>query len=114
MRHLKTLVVTKHATRPSILNWQVLTVDNVETAIEKFQQDTYHVLAISENINETDSNKLKKIITMLSPEAIILDYKDEGILSDEVKTAYWSKNKPGMQRRYLDNAFDIKLACSLH
>lgn len=114
MRHLKTLVVTESTTMPKILNWQVSTVSNVETAIEKLHQQPYNVLAISEEINEIDRNKLKKIITVLFPEAIVVTYKEETTLSENVKKAYWSKNKPGAQRNYLDNSFEIKLACSLN
>ncbi|WP_028891957.1 hypothetical protein [Tenacibaculum sp. 47A_GOM-205m] len=114
MRHLKTLVVTKNTTMPKILNWQVSTVSNVETAIEKLYQQSYSVLAISEGINEIDRNKLKKIITVLFPEAIVVVYKNETTLSENVKKAYWSKNKPGAQRNYLDNSFEIKLAYSLN
>ncbi|TDQ25561.1 hypothetical protein [Tenacibaculum caenipelagi] len=114
MRHLKTLVVTKNTTMPKILNWQVSTVSNVETAIEKLYQQTYKVLAISKDTKEIDKNKLQKIITVLFPEAIIVEYKDEAALSKSVKQGYWSKNKPEMKRNYLDNSFEMKLSCSLN
>ncbi|WP_428740352.1 hypothetical protein [Tenacibaculum sp.] len=114
MRHLKTLVVTKNTTMPKILNWQVSTVSNVETAIEKLYQQPYKVLAISKDTKDIDKNKLQKIITVLFPESIIVEYKDEAALSESVKQGYWSKNKPEMQRNYLDNSFEMKLACSLN
>ena len=114
MRHLNALVVTQNTTMAKILNWQVSTVTNVETAIEKLHQQAYKVLAISKDIKEIDKNKLQKIITVLFPEAIIVEYKDETTLSESVKQGYWSKNKPGIQRNYLDNSFEMKLACSLN
>jgi len=45
MRHLKTLVVSQNASMPKILNWQVSTVPNVETAIEKLYQQIYNVFS---------------------------------------------------------------------
>lgn len=52
MRHLNALVVTQNTTMTKILNWQVSTVTNVETAIEKLYQQAYKVLAISKDTNE--------------------------------------------------------------
>ncbi|AZJ31663.1 hypothetical protein SAMN05444344_2401 [Tenacibaculum mesophilum] len=114
MRHLKTLVVTKNTTKPKILNWQVSTVPDVETAIEKLHQQIYKVLAISKDTKEVEKNKLQKIITVLFPEAIIVEYKDETALSESVKQGYWSKNKPEIQRNYFDNSFEMELAASLN
>ncbi|MDO6675673.1 hypothetical protein Q4517_08920 [Tenacibaculum sp. 1_MG-2023] len=113
MRHLKTLVVTKNTTMPKILNWQVSTVPNVETAIEKLYQQAYKVLAISKDTNEIDKNKLQKIITVLFPNAILVEFRNESTLSESVKSVYWTKNKPQLQRSYLDNSFEIELANSL-
>lgn len=113
MRHLKTLVVSQNTTVPKILNWQVSTVPNIETAIEKLYQQTYNVLAISKDTSEIDKSKLQKIITVLFPNAIIVEFTNESKLSKSVKNGYWSKNKPKLQRSYLDNSFDIELASSL-
>lgn len=113
MRHLKTLVVCQNTTAPKILNWQVSTVPNVETAIEKLYQQTYKVLAISKDTNEIDKKKLQKIITVLFPHAILVEFSNESALSNSVKNGYWSKNRPKLQRSYLDNSFDIELASSL-
>ena len=113
MRHLKTLVVTENTTVPKILNWQVSTVPNVETAIEKLYQQAYNVLAISKETNEIDKKKLQKIITVLFPNAILVEFSNESTLSESVKSGYWTKNKPQLQRSYLDNSFDIELASSL-
>ncbi|MDE1206751.1 hypothetical protein [Tenacibaculum larymnensis] len=113
MRHLNALVVTQNTTMAKILNWQVSTVTNVETAIEKLHQQAYKVLAVSKDTNEIDKNKLQKIITVLFPSAILVEFSNESTLSESVKNGYWSKNKPQLQRSYLDNSFDIELASSL-
>jgi len=113
MRHLKTLVVAQNTTVPKILNWQVSTVPNIETAIEKLYQQTYNVLAVSKETKEVDKNKLQKIITVLFPTTILVEFNNEPTLSESVKNGYWSKNKPQLQRSYLDNSFDIELASSL-
>ncbi|WP_440121610.1 hypothetical protein [Tenacibaculum sp. Ill] len=113
MRHLNALVVTQNTTMAKILNWQVSTVTNVETAIEKLHQQTYNVLAISKETKEVDKNKLQKIITVLFPNAILVEFNNESTLSESVKNGYWSKNKPQLKRSYLDNSFDIELASSL-
>ncbi|CAM1362164.1 conserved hypothetical protein [Tenacibaculum sediminilitoris] len=113
MRHLKTLVVTKNITAPKILNWEVSAVNNIETAIEKLYQQAYNVLAISKETEEINKSKLRKIITVLFPNTILVEFREISKLSESVKNGYWSKNKPELQRSYLDNSFDIELASSL-
>lgn len=113
MRHLKSLVVTTNTAMPKILNWQVSTVPNVETAIEKLYQQAYKVIAVSKETNEIDKSKLQKIITVLFPNTVLVEFGSESTLAENVKKGYWSKNKPQLQRSYIDNSFDIELASSL-
>ncbi len=114
MKHLEVLVVTKNTTLPRILNWKVSTVNNVETAIEKLQQRPYKVVAISDKIDKTDKIKLQQLAPVLFNNVLLVDYSEEANLSDKVKSAYWSKNKPGVRRNFLDNSFEIKLANSIN
>ncbi len=114
MRHLKTLVLTQSATLPKVLNWEVLKVANVETAIEKLHQNTYQVVAISKDLDSKNQNKLDKIVSLLFPEVIVVKYESAETLSKNIKQAYWSKNKPTLKRSYLDNSFEIQLANKLN
>ena len=114
MKHLEVLVVTKNTTDLKVLNWKVSTVTNVETAIEKLQNRPYQVVAISNDISKTDRAKLDQIVALLFTNTILVAYTNETTLAEQVKSAYWSKNKPGASRNYLDNSFEIKLACSLN
>lgn len=114
MRHLEVLVITKDTTTPKILNWKVSTVNNVETAIEKLQAQPYAILAISNTIDEIDKIKVQQIAPVLSKQIIVVSYNIDSLLSEIVKTAYWSKNKPDVAREYLDNAFELQLANSLN
>ncbi|AUC81420.1 hypothetical protein [Lacinutrix sp. Bg11-31] len=114
MKHLEVLVVTKYTTTQRILNWQVFTVDTIETAIEKLQQQPYKVVAISHNFNEVDKRKLNQILSILDNTIILVEYNNDKSLSETVKASYWPKNKPGAERNYLDNWFEIKLANSIH
>jgi hypothetical protein len=113
MRHLEVLVFTKSTTTPSVLNWKVTTVNEMETVIEKLQQRPYKVVAISKDMSDTDKLKLRRLASVLFNQLILVDYDDEATLADTVKTAYWSKNKPDAARHYLDNAFELKLANSI-
>ena len=70
-------------------------------------------LAISKETKEVDKNKLQKINTVSFPNAILVEFNNESKLSKSVKNGYWSKNRPKLQRSYLDNSFDIELASSL-
>ncbi|WP_034045510.1 hypothetical protein [Wocania ichthyoenteri] len=110
MRHLEALVLTNSTTIPRILNWKVSTVSNVETIIEKLQQRPYKVLVISTEISESDKKKLYRLTSVLFENIILVEYTDDSNLEEAVKTAYWSNNKPGNSRNYLDNSFEIKLA----
>lgn len=114
MKHLEVLVITKNTTIPKILNWKVSTINNVETAIEKLQVQPYAILAISNTIDEIDKVKVQQIAPVLSKHTIVVDYTSDNLLSEIVKTAYWSKNKPDATRAYLDNAFELQLANSLN
>ncbi|MDG5491581.1 hypothetical protein [Psychroserpens sp. SPM9] len=114
MRHLEVLVFTKNTTTPNILNWNVSTVTDVETAIEKLQQRPYKVVAISEAMSNSDKMKLNRLISIISDTMIVVNYNEGTDLAQKVKTAYWSKNKPGAARQYLDNAFEIQLANSIY
>ena len=113
MKHLDLLVVTKNTNVPRILNWKVSTVNQVETAIENLQQKPYKVVAISTDITESDKKKLYRLSSVLFDDVILVEYTDDSTLEEAVKTAYWSKNKPGLERNYLDNSFEIKLANSI-
>ncbi len=110
MRHLEVLVVSKDTTIPRILNWKVSTVDTIEMAIEKIQQRPYNVVAISNKFNRIDKVKLSQVVSVLSDNAILVEYTDNKILAETVKAAYWRANKPSSQSNYLDNSFEITLA----
>jgi hypothetical protein len=114
MRHLEVLVFTKNTTTVRILNWQVSIVNNVETAIEKLQQRPYKVLAISKQISELETIKLQQLAPVLFNNVIVVEYAEDSTLEEKIKTAYWSKNSPRVERVYLDNSFAIKLANSLN
>lgn len=114
MRHLEVLVFTKNTTTPRILNWKVSTANNVETAIEKLQQRPFKVVAISSDISDSDKMKLNRLASILFDAIIMVEYSNETDLAKKVKTAYWSKNKPGYANTYLDNSFEIKLANSIN
>ena len=114
MKHLEVLVVTEKTIISKILNWKMDTVKCVESAIEKLHQCPYKVVAVSNDIKEIDKLKLAQIISVLFNEVIFVTYNEELSLSETVKSAYWSKNKPRVNRTYLDNSFEIKLANSLN
>ncbi|MBJ6366734.1 hypothetical protein [Snuella sedimenti] len=114
MRHLEVMVVTEQTTAQNILNWKVTTVTNVETAIERLQQRPYKVVAISDTIPKTEKSKLHQITAVLYDDTIIVEFGNDTPLAETVKKAYWSKNKPGSQRHYLDNSFEIQLANSIN
>ncbi|WP_225036964.1 hypothetical protein [Winogradskyella sp. SM1960] len=114
MRHLKVLVVTRDTTIPKVLNWKVSTVNAVEIAIEKLQQQAYNVVAISNTFNIEDKSKLSQVISILYDDATLVEYTDNKTISETVKTSYWRKNKPNTQSNYLDNSFEIKLANSIN
>lgn len=114
MKHSEVLVVTENTTTPKILNWKVSTVNNVETAIEKLQNQSFKVVAISTNMSQIDKNKLQQMVAILFTNVVYVEYQDEEAIAHIVNTAYWAKNKPNFKRRYLDNSFEIKLAYSLN
>ncbi|MEW4924632.1 hypothetical protein [Algibacter sp. 2305UL17-15] len=114
MRHLEVLVLTNSTKVPRILNWKVSTVSNVEIAIEKLQERPYKVVAISTEIAESDKLKLYRLASVLFDNQILVEYTDDSTLEETVKSAYWSKNKPGNASHYLDNSFEIKLANSIN
>ncbi|WP_162880258.1 hypothetical protein [Mariniflexile rhizosphaerae] len=114
MKHSEVLVVTENTTTPKILNWKVSTVNNVETAIEKLQNQSFKVVAISTNMSQIDKNKLQQMVAILSTNVVYVEYPDEERIAHIVNAAYWAKNKPNFKRRYLDNSFEIKLAYSLN
>jgi len=114
MKHLEVLVVTKKTTSVRILNWKVSTVTDAETAIETLQHHPFQVVAISHSISELDRNKLIQLAPVLFSSAILMEFKDENNLSEQVKTAYWSKRRPDSKRNYLDNSFEITLAHSIN
>jgi DNA-binding NtrC family response regulator len=113
MRHLEVLVVTEKTTETRVLNWKVSTVTDVETAIENVQQRPYQVVAISNTISEMNRTKLHLILPVLSNDILVVDYTADANVSEIVKNAYWSKNKPHATRNYLDNSFEMTLANSL-
>lgn len=113
MKHLEVLIITENNTRPKILNWKVSIVNNIETAIEKLQQQSYKVIVISNSFNKMDKKKLRQITTFYN-DVILVDYNDNKNLAEIVKRAYWLRNKPDNKSNYLDNSFEIKLANSLN
>lgn len=113
MRHLEVLVFTENTTLPKILNWNVSTVNNVETAIEKLQQRPYKVVAISKDMPKTDQLKLRRLTSLLFDTVILVEYTNDSMLADTVTRAYWSRNKPNTERNYLDNSFEMRLANSI-
>lgn len=114
MRHLEVLVVTPKTTIPKVLNWKVTMVNTAEIAIEKIQQKPYQVIAISSKVNEFENNKLNQIAKLLSKDILVVNFDDVANLSNTIKRAYWTKNKPNTTGNYLDNSFEIKLANSIH
>ncbi|ALJ04151.1 hypothetical protein APS56_02845 [Pseudalgibacter alginicilyticus] len=114
MKHLEVLVVAKHTGIPKILNWKVTVENRVETVVEKLYQIPYKVVAISDELADTDKLKLIKIISLLFNELIWLTYHDKTALAETVKTAYWTKKRPSSNQNYLDNLIEIKLAHNLN
>ena len=113
MKHLEVLIITKNNTAPKILNWKVSIVNNIETAIEKLQEQPYKVVVISNSFNKRDKNMLRQIIIFFN-DVIFVDYNDNKNLTETVKRAYWLKNKPGIKSNYLDISFEIRLLNSLN
>lgn len=114
MRHLEVLVVTEKTTKVKVLNWKVSVVNNVEIAIEKLQQRSYKVVAISDEISKTDKSKLQQIINVLFENITVIVYNNDETLAKMIKNAYWNKYRPNVDNKYLDNAFEIQLAYKLN
>jgi|SRR5690554_2252328 len=114
MRHQNVLVFTNSTTDLRILNWNVSTVNHIETAIEALQLQPYKVVAMSKEISKTDQLKLRALASILCSEVILVAYTDEASLSETVISAYKSQKKPRNTINYLDNSFEIALANSLN
>ncbi|MFV0540093.1 MAG: hypothetical protein ACK5MZ_02510 [Aestuariibaculum sp.] len=114
MNTLKVLVVANQNVNVKILNWKIDKVVNVETALTILQQHDYKIIAVSTDIAEIEINKLRTIANLFNHNVSVVCFSNEEELATNVKQAFRSQKKAALNHRFLDNAFEMELACKIN
>lgn len=81
---------------PHFLNnatqWDVVTANSAEAAIEKFHQSDFDAVVFI-NLAATDAIKLKKIFMFQKPDIVVLQNNDDVALEDRLKEALQKKEQ---------------------
>jgi len=66
--------------------WIITAASTDEEAIEKFHQQNFHVVVLTDFISREEERKLRKIFTIQNPDIIIMRYNksDESLLAAEI------------------------------
>ncbi|MFV0564417.1 MAG: hypothetical protein ACK5NB_01150 [Flavobacteriaceae bacterium] len=114
MNTLKALVILNTKITPKILNWTIETVAQTEDALGILQHRNYSVVAISEAIPETEKLKIEAVAPLFNPNVSVVRFNGEADLENNIKQAFRTKKKAALQHNFLDNAFEMELACKLN
>ena len=110
MRHLEVLVVYPFKENIKVSNWKVTTVENVETALEKIQSNTFKVLAIYTKLDEFEKSRLKKLSNILDENIQTLEFDNYNELETSVKRLYWDHGNHQFKSVVHDNSFGLELS----
>lgn len=113
MKHLKALVISNTKPTIKILNWKLDRVQNVEGALAILQQRDYRIIAIHNAIPKTEKQKLKAIAKLFNNSTSIISYTTEEELIGSIKQAFRNQKRKSLSHNYMDNAFEMELACKL-
>jgi vacuolar-type H+-ATPase subunit F/Vma7 len=69
--------------------WIVTESFNAEDAIEKFYRQDFNIVVITNDINNEDERKLRKIFSIQNPDVIIIRHvdKEDHLLNDQINEA---------------------------
>ena len=110
MRRLEVLVVYPFKENIKVSNWKVTTVENVETALEKIQSNTFKVLAIYTKLDEFEKSRLKKLSNILDENIQTLEFDNYNELETTVKRLYWDHGNHQFKSVVHDNSFGLELS----
>lgn len=114
MKHFKALIISNQSITAKILNWKLDKVETVEKALTILQQQDYRIVAIDNSFDETDKQKLDAIAKLFNKEVIIATFSTNEGLKMNISRAYRNQRAVSIKNKFLDNAFEIELACKLN
>ncbi|MGG9963711.1 hypothetical protein [Ferruginibacter sp. SUN106] len=86
MNRTTILVVGKNDFLHTGNEWDVVTVADTETAIEKFHQVDFDAVVFSNTIQD-DVVKLSKLFLFQQPDLILLQNNNDDVITEQIKTA---------------------------
>ena len=114
MKHFKALVISDQNMTAKILNWKLESIKTVEDALTILQQSDYRIIAMNDNIKETDKQKLEAVAKLFNNEVSIVRFSSNEELITRIGQAYRNQRADALNHKVLDNAFEIELACKLN
>lgn len=113
MKQLKALVISNKKIANKILNWELDRIQSVEDALAILQQQNYRIIAINNAIPETEKHKLEAIAKLFNNSVSVISYATEEELRGGIKQAFRNQKRKSLNHNYMDNAFEMELACKL-
>ncbi len=111
---LQALVVSNQNFYTKILNWKLEYTKTAEDALMLIQEKKHCIIAIDNAMEHTEKLKVKAIASLLNETILIVCFSTEKDLEVNIKQAFRSQRASSIQHKFLDNAFEIELACNLN
>lgn len=114
MKHFKALVISDQNTTAKILNWKLDTVKNVEDALAILRHQDYRIIAVDNTIEKADRQKLEAIAKLFNNEVSVISFSTDGELMANIGQAFRNQRAASLSHKFLDNAFEMELACKIN
>ncbi len=111
---LKALVVSNRNISVKILNWTLESAYSVEDALAILQRQDYRIIAVDVAIEDSEKQKLESIAKLFNESVSIVHFSTEKELEINIKGAFRIQKMAFLNHNYLDNAFEMELACKLN